>query len=212
MTITDPGRGYLVVPTYTITGAGEGADFTLTIDTLGKVTSVTVNNQGENYGADTSISVRKFAALVNADETIQGKWAIYERLEDSATWNRLRSQAYNTTLYWEYTDWYDTGYNATTEINYLIDYSYQLSSINDNIGDVVKISSIGTGGWLLLQKIDDQLTSDYTINYKTIGRQDGTIQFKRGLYDVTASLNGFDTISFDVQFTIAQSPLNNVEY
>ena len=159
VTITDPGRGYLVVPTYTITGAGEGADFTLTIDTLGKVTSVTVNNQGENYGADTSISVRKFAALVNADETIQGKWAIYERLEDSATWNRLRSQAYNTTLYWEYTDWYDTGYNATTEINYLIDYSYQLSSINDNIGDVVKISSIGTGGWLLLQKIDDQLTS-----------------------------------------------------
>ena len=74
----------------------------------------------------------------------------------------------------------------------------QLFSINDNIGDVVKISSIGTGGWLLLQKIDDQLTSDYTINYKTIGRQDGTIQFKRGLYDVTAP-NGFDTISFDVQ-------------
>ena len=56
VTITDPGRGYLVVPTYTITGAGEGADFTLTIDTLGKVTSVTVNNQGENYGADTSRS------------------------------------------------------------------------------------------------------------------------------------------------------------
>ena len=204
VTITDPGRGYLVVPTYKITGEGEGAEFTLAIDSFGKVTSVTVNSQGENYGAETSITVRKFTALVNADETIQGKWAIYERLEDSSTWSRIRSQAYNTTLYWEYIDWYDTGYNATTEINYLIDFSYQLSSLDDNIGDVVKISSIGTGGWLLLQKIDEQSTTDYTVNYKTIGRQDGTIQFKRGLYDVTASLNGFDTISFDVQFYDSQ--------
>ena len=186
VTITDPGRGYLVVPTYTITGAGEGADFTLTIDTLGKVTSVTINNQGENYGADTSISVRKFAALVNADETIQGKWAIYERLEDSATWNRLRSQAYNTTLYWEYTDWYDTGYNAT-EINYLIGLSHHQSVLMTTLVMWLKLAPIGTGGWLLLQKIDDPTYIDYTINYKTIGRQDGTIQFKRGLYDVTAS-------------------------
>ena len=86
----------------------------------------------------------------------------------------------------------------------MIDYSYQLSGLNDSIGDVVKISTIGTGGWLLLQKIAEETTTDYTVNYKTIGRQDGTIQFKRALYDVTASLNGFDTISFDVQFYDSQ--------
>ena len=204
VTISDPGRGYLTVPTYTIAGSGEGAEFTFTIDNLGKITSVTVDNEGENYGDDTTITVRKFSALVKADETINGKWAIYERLEDSATWNRIRSQAYNTNVYWEYADWYATGYGATTEIDYLIDYSYELSSLNDSIGDVVKITSIGTGGWLLLEKIDEKATTDYTVNYKTIGRQDGTIQFKRGLYDVTASLNGFDTISFDVQFYDSQ--------
>ena len=204
LTITDPGRGYLVAPTYKIKGSGEGAEFTLTIDNLGKVTSAEVTNQGENYTASTTIEVRKIAALVKADETINGKWAIYERLSDTNTWNRIRSQAYNTTLYWEYADWYTTGFSATTEIHHLIDYSYQLTGLNDDINDVVKISSIGTGGWLLLQKIDDQDTTDYTVNYKTIGRQDGTIQFKRGLYDVTANLNGFDTISFDVQFYDAQ--------
>ena len=204
ITITDPGRGYLVAPTYKILGSGEGAEFTLTIDNLGKVTTAEVTSQGENYTASTTIEVRKFTALVKADETINGKWAIYERLSDTNTWNRIRSQAYNTTLYWEYADWYATGYNATTEIDHLIDYSYQLTGLNDDINDIVKISSIGTGGWLLLQKIDDQDTTDYTVNYKTIGRQDGTIQFKRGLYDVTANLNGFDTISFDVQFYDAQ--------
>ena len=199
--ITDPGRGYLVAPTYTIRGnSGEDAEISLEIDNAGQVITATVLNQGQNYEADTTIEVRKFSALVKADESINGKWAIYERLSDTSTWNRIKSQAYNTTLYWDYVDWYDTGASATTEIDHLIDYSYQLDALNDVIGDVVKISSIGTGGWLLLQKIDDQITTDYTVNYKTIGRQDGTIQFKRGLYDVTANLNGFDTISFDVQF------------
>ena len=57
-----------------------------------------------------------------------------------------------------------------------------------------------------------QITTDYTVNYKTIGRQDGTIQFKRGLYDVTFNSNGFDTISFDVQFYDATPQFNNVGY
>ena len=71
--------------------------------------------------------------------------------------------------------------------------------MNNNIGDVVKISTIGTGGWLLLQKIDSQDTEDYTINYSTIGRQDGTIQFNSKLYDAAAGFTGFDTISFDTK-------------
>ena len=205
VTITDPGRGYLVAPTYTIRGdSGEGADFTFTIDNAGQITNVDVNNEGKNYEDSTTIEVRKFSALVKADETINGKWAIYERLSDLNSWNRIKSQAYNTTLYWEYADWYATGINETIDIDYLIDYSYQLEGLNDSIGDIVKISTIGTGGWLLLQKIDEQITTDYTVNYSTIGRQNGTIQFKRSLYDVTANLNGFDSISFDVQFYDAQ--------
>ena len=204
VTITDPGRGYLVVPTYKISGTGEGCELLFTIDNLGKIATATVVNEGSNYEQNTTIEVRKFSVLVKADENINGKWAIYERPDNENTWNRIKSQAYNTTLYWEYIDWYDTGYNATTGIDYLIDYSYQLDGLSDNIGDVIKISSIGSGGWLLLQKIDDQSTTDYTVNYKTIGRQDGTISFKRALYDVTANLNGFDSISFDVQFYDAQ--------
>ena len=103
-------------------------------------------------------------------------------------------------MYWEYIDWYDTGYSSFTEINHLIDFSYQLDGLDDGIGEVVKISNVGTGGWLLLEKIDDQAGVDYTVNYKTIGRQNGTIKFKSTLYDTDGSADGFDIISFDTKF------------
>jgi hypothetical protein len=109
---------------------------------------------------------------------------LYERIpENGGFWNRIKSQSYDVSLFWDYKDWYATGYNDLTDIDYLIDNSYELTSLENNIGDIVKISNIGSGGWLLLQKIDNQETPDYTINYKTIGRQNGTIEFKNTLYN-----------------------------
>ena len=58
---------------------------------------------------------------------------------------------------------------------------------------------MGTGGWLLLEKTDNQEDVDYTVNYKTVGRQNGTIQFNTKLYDYANQNIGFDSNSFDVQ-------------
>jgi hypothetical protein len=69
---------------------------------------------------------------------------------------------------------------------------------------VVKIENIGTGGWLLLEKIDDQNNVDYTINYKTIGRQNGTIQFSKNLYDLNRSAVGYNGSSFDIMLYDSQ--------
>ena len=197
--IVNPGKGYRVAPTVTATGAGTGAEFQTVIDTLGRITNVTVVEPGENYNTNPTLTVRRFTVLVNSDSTIQGKWALYERISESRTWNRIQGQGYNVRLYWDYADWYATSYSALTEIDYLIDNSYELTALDDAIGDVVKISTVGTGGWLLLEKVDNQNTEDYTVNYNTIGRQDGTIQFKSTLYDTVLSSTGFDTISFDTK-------------
>jgi hypothetical protein len=198
--INNPGRGYRVVPTFTINGNGEGAEIVLSINNLGQITEATVVKQGNNYDSSTTITVRRFTVLVNSDNTIQGKWAIYERVQENiGFWNRIKSQSYDTSLFWEYANWYDTGYSDLTEIDFLIDNSYELTSLENNIGDIVKISNIGSGGWLLLEKIDNQDTPDYTVNYKTIGRQNGTIQFKSSLYDFNLSNVGFDTISYDTK-------------
>ena len=197
--ITDPGRGYRNAPLVTVTGLGSGAVLQTTIDALGKVSSVTILESGENYSDNVILTVRPFTVLVSSDNTILGKWALYERDTVARTWNRVKSQAYDTKLFWDYKDWYATGYSEVTDIDYLIDNAYELTQLDAGISNVVKISNIGSGGWLLLEKIDSQDTEDYTINYKTIGRQNGTIKFNETLYDSEAAFTGFDTISFDTK-------------
>ena len=51
----------------------------------------------------------------------------------------------------------------------------------------------------MLEKIDSQVGVDYTVNYKTVGRQNGTIQFNTRLYDYKNTNIGYDSNSFDVQ-------------
>ena len=196
--ILDSGRGYTVSPTFEIlTQTGAGAELDITINNQGSITSVEVLQQGNNYLENDVIVVRKFTALVEADSSIQGKWALYERIAETRSWSRTASQAYDVTLYWDYIDWYAQGYSEYTNIDFLIDQSYELQTINDNIGDIIKIATIGTGGWLLLEKIDNQITPDYSINYETVGRQNGTIRFNTNLYNVLENRSGFDSQGYD---------------
>ena len=195
--IVDAGRSYQRPPTIEIIGTGTGAELELEIDTQGRIVSVEIVSEGEYYNDATTILVRPFAVLVENDSTIDGKWAIYQRNRDNTDWIRISSQAYDVTKYWEYQDWYAAGYNANTGISFLIDSSYELFGLNDVIGDIVKIKNINSGGWLLLEKIADNDFIDYTQNYKTIGRENGTIQILPRLYDTARNLTGYDVTAFD---------------
>ena len=199
VTITNAGYGYKVAPTYKIKSThGTDAVLTLTINAKGQITSVKVEKQGKNYDSKTQIVVRNLSALVRADSSVDGKWAIYNWTSTDG-WTRTQIQSYNVSLYWNYADWYATGYTQFTAIDQKVDYSYQLDALQNSVGDIVKISTIGTGGWLLLEKIDSQVGVDYTVNYKTVGRQNGTIQFNTKLYDYANQNIGFDSNSYDVQ-------------
>ena len=196
--IVDGGRSYKTAPTYTINGQGSGAEFEFTLDVLGQITNVNIINQGLNYGESTTIDIRPFAVLVNADETVNNKWAIYHYINNS--WTRVASQAYDVTAYWNYTDWYATNYNKFTEVNHVLDYTYNLQELDDSLGDIVKILNVGGTGWLLLEKINNEDTTDYTVNYKTIGKENGTVQLSPALYSFADNLVGFDNQTFDTQF------------
>ena len=50
----------------------------------------------------------------------------------------------------------------------------------------------------MLEKIDNADSIDYTINYKTIGRENGTIKFLPTLFN-TAVGAGFDSASYDIK-------------
>ena len=196
--INDAGKGYINPPTYKVTDTtGTGAELRFVLGADGSIASVNIINGGTNYVAPT-IEVRKFSVLVKTDETVGGKWAVFAW--DGTEWLRTLTQAYDVNAYWQYIDWYETNYNIFTPINYTISSSYQLYGLEDKIGDVVKINNVGTGGWLLLEKEDDQDTEDYTVNYKTIGRQNGTIEFKNSLYDVSNENIAYDGSGFDKIF------------
>ena len=198
--IENSGRGYKVAPSFTINGVGTNAEIETTINNLGQITSVKIINRGSGYDDNTFINVRRFTVLVAADDTVFGKWALYSWNETTQVWFRRSIQDYDVTAYWDYIDWYATGYNQFTDIKHTVSESYQLFALDDAINDIVKIENIGSGGWLLLKKVDTQDTEDYTINYETIGRQNGTIQFKDTLYDYSKNTVGFDNRSFDSFF------------
>jgi len=200
-TIVDPGRGYRVAPNIEIDdNSGTGAILKATINNLGQITSVFVRSSGNNYTGSTRLTVRKFSALVNVDSEIGGRWAIYVWDKLTKTWSRSDNQAFDTTRYWDYVDWYADGYNSLTAVDHVVDQSYELFGTEADIGEIVKINTIGTGGWLLLEKIDNIPTEDYTVNYKTIGRQNGTIQLSTRLYDYATKTSGYDANVFDITF------------
>lgn len=194
--IVSGGLGYQNPPVVSVTGTGINGKVTVEIDNNGTVTNATITDPGENYGAGTSLQTRSYSVLVENDSELQGQWALYS-IDNSGNWERVERQGYDVSRYWEYNNWYAPGYGVFTEINHLVDFSYELDIIDDSIGDTVKINNIGAGGWLLLEKVNDIKDVDYTINYKTIGRQDGTIQFSSSLYDVTESQTGFDVTLYD---------------
>ena len=198
VTITDAGKGYKSIPTYKIKSiTGEGAVIGLTIDVNGSINSAKVLKAGSNYKDNATVQVRTFSALVNADSTVDGKWAIYNYTVGDG-WQKTKIQAFNVNLYWNYADWYKTDYSQFTAIDHVIAQSYEINTLDDSIGQIVKIETIGSGGWLLLKKIDNQTDVDYTVNYETVGRQNGTIQFSEKLYVYSGNV-GFDSNSFDIQ-------------
>ena len=199
--ITNGGKGYITVPTYEFgnIGNGSGAEIILAMNTAGTITSATVKNSGSGYPSTTTLEVRKYSVLVTADETVSNKWAIYAYNNVTKLWERTSSSSFDTTKWWSYIDWYDTGYSEFTDTDFLIDYSYELEGLDDQVGDIVKISTIGSGGWLLLEKISDDGT-DYTTKYKTVGRENGTIALSSALYDPASSNIGYDGLSYDTSF------------
>lgn len=199
--IVNAGNGYKYAPRIEIEDAfGSGAILNTTISNTGKITSVDIRKGGKNYTQNAIPKIRNFSALVKSDSTLGGIWTIYEWDKNSQTWNKTTNQSFDTNKYWNYIDWYAEGYGEGTVIDHVIEQSYLLFGLDDDIGDIVKINSVGSGGWLLLKKKDNQDTEDYTVNYDTIGRENGTIELKDLIYNYSVETTGYDANVYDISF------------
>lgn len=193
--IINPGRGYVNAPYVTISTTGKGAVVKTVINELGQVTGVNVISTGEGYQDSTTFTVRPFTVLVLSDSNTFDKWSTYQWNKDTLLWDRAKGQGYDVTKYWNYVNWYATGYTQFTKIDHLVDNTYQLALLDSAIGQIVKVKNIGAGGWVLLEKYNNLVTIDYTQNYKVVGRENGTIQFSSTLYNYETI--GYDSILFD---------------
>jgi hypothetical protein len=194
--IIDPGFGYRVIPSVEIEGDGTGAKAELTLDNQGRVSSVTVAARGKKYSSIIA-KVRNFAVLVINDSTIGGFWSIYGWDNIRQVFFRSQSQAFDTTKYWRYVDWWRDGYGITSrivkEVSIITDgFDYNLLT-----GDLLRIKEFSNGGWAVFEKLEN-IEGTFLDQYRLIGRQNGTIELVNSIYDTTIFGIGYDnTKSFD---------------
>jgi hypothetical protein len=204
--IIDAGLGYVNAPYLDVTGpSGINAKIKTILGTRGQVVDVNIENPGEGYDdrinsigvTYTQVTIRRLTVLVKNDSGANGNWSIYAYDSSSEDWFRIRSQSYDVRNYWEYIDWYSTGYTQFDPVDYVVDATYLLPTVLATVGQIVKVNNVGTGGWLLLEKYADSSSIDYTQSYKIVGRQNGTIQLSDKLYKFSNTNLGYDGPLYD---------------
>jgi len=182
-------------PNVTITGTGTGAKIQTVINSQGKVIEAIIVKPGNDYDDNlTQVTVRPYAVLINSDSDANGGWSVQTWNSNRNEWIRSHTQSYDVTRYWNLADWYEQGYGLESDISFLINSTYDLNGLGAKIGEIVKIKDAGYGKWLLLQRVNQTNSSDFTNDYQVVGKQDATIQFSSMLYDPKQG-SGFDNIS-----------------
>ena len=134
--------------------------------------------------------------LVEADETANGFWSIYQW--NGTVWTRTKIQTYKTSAYWNYTDWYDTGVTVDTRIDKQVQYQYELDELTVDNNSYVKVLKSDSGGWKIYKYTNVK-------GYENVATENGTILLSSKLYDYTVDDTGFagdDT--FDENFFDAE--------
>jgi len=180
--VIDPGFGYRTVPPVVITGDGNGVKAQAVLDNQGRIASVTVLQKGRKY-TTADVSVRSFSVLVKTDSTFNNYWTIYYWDNVREGFFKSKVQAFNTTNYWNYLDWYAIGFNSTTRIVREISDVFQEINYSFELGDVVRVREYANGGWALLQRVAAG-TGSVLSNYELVGRQNGTIELSKDLFNI----------------------------
>ena len=216
ITVVKSGKGYLIAPYIKIIGSGEGAVVRAVVDALGRIVSAIIENAGYGYDTNTVCQIRDYCVLISSDTQANGVWSIYSydptyvnptTKELTGIWSRILTQSYDVRNYWNYADWYGSYTDASGNILFTAtqftaaDFSVKtyadLNSISANVGQIVKVLTVNTGGWQLLYKYANSTTVDWTRSYSVVGIQNGTIQLSSNLYESSSDTIGYDASIYD---------------
>ena len=174
-------------------------------DPIPDVTQYTtsVNNITELTYLDKNRFKTGDVVLVLADAFAQNRWTLRKLsgVYGNSYWQLIKTQAWNLTDYWTYSDWYSTGFNASVTPTHIVETESDISTLTLYVGDIVFVKNSKEGGWKYIKAEANSLT--------LMAQQNATIAFYSNLYDNTAAGFGLDTTSFE---TTAYSQDANIEF
>ena len=215
VSIVNAGRGYKISPTVEIVASqGNGAIITTEIDSLGQIISATIVDAGNGYVATDLpvLKVRPFTVVVQSDTTYNGKWSnfIYDTV--LSTWVRNRTQKYNTSLYWSYTDWASTDYNKFIDYAATVDNVYEINTLTVEPSQYVKVKNNGAGNYIILEKTETGVTGTFDNEYNIVFSQNGTLQIRDSIWNFAGSNFGYDQVNTYDQTLYDQTPDLELQY
>jgi hypothetical protein len=196
VSIIDSGYGYLLPPKVSVASSID-AEILTTIDNQGQIISVRVQNAGGGFVQAPILTVRPQAVVVASNTNAGGRWTLHTFNYRQNLWDKIRTQLYNTPLFWDYINWTADEYDQYKSIKYIIDNVYELNLITDpQPGDYIKIKNIGDNRSAILERIDQQL-GNFTDYYNIVFSENGTIQIKNSIWDYSNVNYSYDSAPLD---------------
>lgn len=134
--------------------------------------------------------------LENGDRVYVPPLAANNNLWTIWTWDAVntefvltRQQSYKVSNYWNYVDWYASGYSVETIPTYTVNTTNEAATITLSAGETIKVLDYSSRGWALYGLVDGIK--------EVVGLQAGTIEVSSNLYNSNVNLDGFDVVSFD---------------
>jgi hypothetical protein len=211
--IVNPGFGYISSPLISITADGLGAELFAELDTFGSIINVNVVEAGKNYSSDNlTLTVRPYTVLVQTDINSGGKWALYEWNKDRNSWIKIRTQTYNTAVYWKYVNWVEENFDPLQTVLSTVASPYALEALQIlPEGSYVRVQNGGDGRSLVLRKTNG-VGGTFEPDWDIVHYENGTIQILDSLWNTGSTLFGWDEeIGFD-QTQYDQSPDDEINF
>jgi hypothetical protein len=125
--------------------------------------------------------------LVKQDSNYNNRWTLYNN-QLSGVPELLKTQTFNAKNFWDYADWYATGYSSKTlTINYTVEKFYNIYTLDLVPGNIVKVTDNNAGLFEIYKM-------DVNSKLELIGLEKGTIQLGTALYAKV----GYDHDTFDI--------------
>jgi len=141
----------------------DSGQYSMTVDTIEELGYINTAGLGTGY-----------RVLVLNDSTQNTKWAIYSLLNTGKfSSTPVLVQSYKTSLYWNYTNWYDSSYDPTSNPDITVANLLELGKLTLKANTYIKVLNNGNDNFVVYY-------IDSNLNKNLVGIENGTIQISTG--------------------------------